>query len=239
MKKDIMGILIDDVTKEQALERLSSYLASPGKMTVFTPNSEICMMALRNRELMEILNRGSLVLPDGQGVVLASKILKSPLREKVGGCDLFLSFFRICSPVRVFLLGGKPETSERAGQALERDYPNVTVTGTMHGYFPPEALPDVLRAINASGSHLLLVGFGAPKQEEWIHRNLPSLDVRVAAGVGGTLDILAGTARMAPAIFVRLGLEWFYRLLKQPRRLKRMLKIPLFLFLCLRRRFRK
>lgn len=238
MKIDILNIQINHVTLHEARNILQSCLKSKEARSVFTPNAEICMMALKNPQLMRILNHGFLVVPDGQGVVLASRILKQPLRERVAGCDLVTALLESGYPLSVYLLGGKPGVAERAAQNIGKAYPHVRVAGFHHGYFEERETPGILEKINASESDLLLVGLGAPRQEYWISRNLTDLEVSVAMGVGGTLDILAGETVRAPDFFLRNGLEWFYRLIKQPRRFFRMCRIPAFLFRCICRRIR-
>lgn len=237
---DIMGIPIDNVTMEQALKKLESFLSEDGVHMIFTPNSEIMMAARRDPELAQILSQAHMLVADGAGVVLASKILGTPLPEKVSGFDLVKNSFPMASRknIRYFLLGSKLGTAETAGNNIVRDYPGVEIAGCHHGYFKPEEEDEIIDTINRSRADILLVALGAPKQEKWIYRNRNRLNVKVCIGVGGTLDVLAGNVSLAPDFFRNNGLEWLYRLYKEPWRFKRMLDLPKFMLLVIAKRLR-
>lgn len=239
MKTDILGIKIDNVTNGEALERMVYFIKDrENKHMIFTPNSEICMIAVKDNYLMDILNSASLCVPDGQGVVLASRILKNPIKERVAGCDLMISLLKSEISFSVYLLGGAPGIAEKAAQIIRLNYPNVSVKGFHHGYFKDDENEKIIEEINGSDSDFLMVSFGAPKQEKWIAKNLHRLNINAAAGIGGTIDIISGNASRGPYFYQKYGLEWLYRLIKQPKRLIRMLNIPKFLFLCIKKRFR-
>lgn len=231
--KNIMGIPVDNITMEQALKKLESFLSEDSVHMVFTPNSEIMMAARRDPELAKILSEAHMLVADGAGVVLASKILKKPLPGKVSGYDLVKGSFPMAAKrrVRYFLLGSKPGTAEAAGRSIMRDYPGVEIAGCQHGYFRPEDESTIIDAINQSHTDILLVALGAPRQEKWIYQHRDKLDVKICIGVGGTLDVLAGNVALAPDFFRNNGLEWLYRLYKEPRRFKRMLDLPKFILL--------
>jgi len=234
----IHGVMMDNVTMDEALEYVMGRLGGSGTAKVYTPNSEIMMQAQRDPELKEILNRADLLIADGAGVVLASRILGIPLKEKVSGIDLVKRILENAAkrPVSLFILGAKPGVAEMASQNIMSGYPGAEVKGAHHGYFSAEEEDSIIEKINGSGSEILLVGLGAPKQEKWIHRNASRLNCKVAIGVGGSIDVLAGTAALAPEFMRKAGLEWLFRLIKEPRRFKRMLDLPRFMLLSIKRR---
>ena len=138
---------------------------------------------------------------------------------------------------RVYLLGAKPGVAETAGERMKAQFPGLEICGTHDGYFQDDA--PVIKDINALQPDLLLVCLGAPKQELWMHGNAAALKVGLMAGLGGSLDVFAGTVKRAPVFFQKLGLEWFYRLIKEPWRFKRMMKLPKFLFACIGKKLRR
>lgn len=225
---DIMGIPVDAVTMQDAIERLTSFISEDRLHTVYTPNAEIMMDASNDEALATVLKEADMVIPDGAGVVLASKILGNPLPEKVPGFDLAKNSFSMeyTRPVKYFFFGSKPGVAEKAAESVMASYPNSIVVGTRNGYFKEEEIDDIIKKINESEADILLVALGAPRQENWIYANRNKLKVKVAIGVGGTLDVLAGTVLLAPEFFRKNGLEWLYRLYREPWRFKRMLKLP-------------
>ncbi|MDD4495494.1 MAG: WecB/TagA/CpsF family glycosyltransferase [Eubacteriales bacterium] len=249
---DILGVKIDSITMDDACKRVIDLIygdgideGSMGKdgvdkdavHSVYTPNAEILMAAQRDRELKDILNRGELVVPDGAGVVLASKILKRRVPEKVSGIDLIkrIISYGEKAPV-IFMFGGKPGVAELSRDNVLKQYPGVKIAGVHHGYFTAEEEPAIIEKINNSGAELLLVALGAPKQEKWIDSHRNTLKVKVCIGVGGSLDVFAGKAKLAPEFIRKIGLEWLYRLIREPRRFKRMLDIPRFMLKVIRQK---
>lgn len=228
---DILGVPVDSVTMEEAVGRVSSFLTDKGAHTIYTPNAEIMMAAQRDAHLKDILKSADLLVADGAGVVLASKLLGRSVPEKVSGIDLIMECFRDFSRkhTRFYLLGSKKGVAEAAAQNMERDYPGIEIAGCMDGYFREDEEDEIISRINASDTDILLVAFGAPRQEKWIDRNKERLNVKACIGVGGSLDILSGKTELAPAFFRRNGLEWLFRLYKEPRRAKRMMDLPRFI----------
>ena len=235
-RTDIHGVQISNVTMEETLSRISAMLGQEGLHTVYTPNAEIIMQAVRDPELAALLNRADLLLPDGAGVVLGSRILGTPVKEKVSGIDVARGLFLRSAgiPARFFLFGGKPGVAEQAAHRLLADYPGLRIAGFRNGYFKPEDVPEIIEEINRSGADILFVCLGAPRQEKWIEANREALRCKVALGLGGSLDIFAGTAKLAPEWMRRAGLEWLARLIREPFRWKRMLDLPRFVLLTLR-----
>lgn len=227
---NILGVNVDKVTFAEALERAEKLLQTDGVSKIFTPNPEIVMQAHGDDELCDILNSADLCTADGIGVVYGSKILGEPVPERVAGFDLACALLEKISRSGegVFLFGAKPGVAETAKAKLEEKYPGIVVSGTHDGYFKAEEEEKIVDEINASGAKLLLVCLGAPKQEKWIARHQDKLTVNLCMGVGGTLDVLAGVAQRAPEIFIKLNLEWAYRILKNPSRIGRFAALPKF-----------
>ena len=228
---NIAGINIDNITMEQAVERVYDFITSGQNHSIYTPNAEIMMEGITSKELKEILNTSDMLVADGAGVVLASKILGTSVAEKVSGFDLAKNLLVASSkrPIKFFLFGGKPGIPERAHANIICDYPGAEIVGTRNGYFSQEDESEIINQINNSGADVLFVCLGAPKQEQWIHRHKEQLKVKVCMGLGGTIDILAENVKLAPDFFRNNGLEWLYRLYKEPRRFKRMLRLPKFI----------
>ncbi|MBA1334273.1 MAG: N-acetylmannosaminyltransferase [Firmicutes bacterium] len=226
----ILGIEVDKVDMAEALERLTGFLGGEVLRMVFTPNSEMIAAALNDMELKHALDNGDLVVPDGIGVVYASRIYGEPLPERVAGYDLMMEFLGVIEREKkgIFLLGGNPGIAQRAGGKILQRFPGIMVKGCQHGYFGDEDVPDILKKINESGADVLFVALGSPKQEKWIYSNRDKLSVKIAMGVGGSFDVIAGEVKRAPAVFRKAGLEWFYRLITQPWRAKRMAALPKF-----------
>ncbi len=229
--KEIAGINIDDISMEQAVERIYEFIALNENHSVFTPNAEIMMDGITNKDMKAILNGADMLVADGAGVVLASKILGKAVTEKVSGFDLVKNLLAESSkrPIKFYLFGGKPGIPEKANANIICDYPGAEVVGTRNGYFSKEDEASIIEEINNSGADVLLVCLGAPKQELWITENKSRLKVKASLGVGGTLDVLAGNVKLAPDFFRNNGLEWLYRLYKEPWRFKRMLRLPKFI----------
>jgi N-acetylglucosaminyldiphosphoundecaprenol N-acetyl-beta-D-mannosaminyltransferase len=238
---NIHGVNISNITMREAVEKIQEWINGDSIHAVYTPNSEIIMQAQRDPELKSILNNAGLLIPDGAGVVLASKILKTPLKSKVSGIDLVKNLFETFSGKNVgfYILGGRPGVAEIAAVNIMEKYGKVKIKGYHNGYFSPEEEDHVIDLINQSGTDILIVGLGAPKQEFWIHRNMYRLSCKVCIGVGGSIDIFAGKASLAPEIIRKLGFEWLYRLIREPKRYKRMMDLPRFIILTLKKRIFK
>jgi N-acetylglucosaminyldiphosphoundecaprenol N-acetyl-beta-D-mannosaminyltransferase len=215
----------------EAVEKVGRFIEEGGKHVIFTPNAEIIMQAQRDPELKDILKNADMLTADGAGVVLASGMLGNRLPEKVSGVDLVQEIFRTFASkgLRCFLFGARPGVAEEAAVNIIKDNPGIVVAGCRNGYFSDEECDEIIAEINKSAPDILLVALGAPKQEKWISKHLDKLDVKVCIGVGGTLDVLSGKVRLAPEFFRKSGLEWFYRLCREPRRAKRMLDLPRFM----------
>lgn len=235
---NIHGVKIHNVTMQEAVETVLSWVSGNSIHSVYTPNAEIIMQAQRNTELKNILNEAGLLIPDGAGVVLGSKILKTPLKEKVSGIDLIKNLFKYSAGKNIgyYILGGKPGVAEMAAVNILSGYGKVNIKGYTHGYFTPDEENALIENINRLKPDILLVGFGVPIQEFWIHQNMYRLNCKVCIGIGGAIDVLAGTVALAPEIMRKAGLEWLFRLIREPKRYKRMLDLPRFVLLTWKKR---
>ena len=238
MRIDVMGVGFDSLTIDEAVGRAKALMAEHRAAYVVTPNPEIVMACRKNPDAMQAVQNADLVLPDGVGVVYGARILGTPLKTKLPGIDFIQALMEDMAQEgkRVFLLGAKPGVAETAAERLRARYPGLQFVGTQDGYFKDDA--PVIEAVNAAQPDLLLVCLGAPKQELWMQRNRSRLHVGLMAGLGGSLDVFAGNVKRAPKAFQKLGLEWLYRLMKEPRRIGRMMKLPKFLFACIGKRLR-
>ncbi len=239
MRTDILGVGFDNVTIEQAVETAAAMMAAGGFHYAVTPNAEFVQRAEREEAFRSALNGADLVLPDGIGVIYASKILGRPLRGRVPGCDFAAA---LCGRMagegkKLFLLGAKPGVAEQAARNLEAAHPGLTVCGTHDGYFTEDT--PVVEAIRAAGADAVFVCLGAPKQEYWMMEHGPETGASFLIGLGGSLDVFAGTVKRAPGVWQKLGLEWLYRLIRQPSRIGRMAKLPLFLVSAVKAKGRK
>lgn len=227
---NILGVYFDNVTMDEAVTRGIEFLKTENKDTVFTPNPEIVMEAYHNKSLKEQLNKGSMVIPDGIGIVIGSKIIKNPLKMRVAGYDFVQQLFAHLSSTdkTVYFFGSKEGVAKKAAKDMMSKYPGLKIVGVSHGY--EQDHEKVVADIIEKKADLLLVGLGAPRQEQWINDYKDRLPCKMFIGVGGSFDGMAGVVKRAPKLFIKLNLEWFYRLMAQPTRAKRMLRLPVFLF---------
>ncbi len=223
----ILGVPVDAITLSGAVMRLEKMAAGVAQHHVVTPNPEMLVAARSDPAFHAVLERASLAVPDGVGLLLAARYLGAPLLERVAGIDLLTSF---CAQTRasVFFLGAAEGVAGRAVEALRSSYPTLHVAGTYAGSARKEDEEEILARIRGSGASVLFVAYGAPAQDLWIARMLPRLPhIKVAMGVGGSFDFLAGVQRRAPLWMRRLGLEWLWRLLAEPRRIGRICRAVL------------
>ena len=233
LKIDVMGVRFDNLTKQEFTEEARRMLNTGSRGYCVTPNAEILYESIRDEEFRQLLNDAALVLPDGAGVVLGAKILGTPLKEKVAGIEFGEQVCALLAETggRLYLLGSKPGVAEQAGEKLARKYPGLVICGTADGYFKDEA--SVVEKINQANPDVIFVCLGAPKQEKFIRNHFAELNATLMLGLGGSLDGYAGLAQRAPKWMIDLSLEWLYRLMKEPKRLGRMMRLPKFVLLCL------
>ncbi len=242
-KTNIRGVYFANVTMDEAADFVEERIKAGEVTAIYTPNPEIVQMCIENESFYEVVNSAELIVPDGIGVVKASRILKTPLKQKVAGVELGERVLDIAARNNkgVFLFGGKDATRTESGVSVadqciplfEKKFEGIRVVGTRDGYCKKdgEENDETIRLINESGAEVLFVCLGAPLQENWIYQNRSRLpNVKVYLGLGGSLDVYSGNVKRAPKLFIKLGLEWFYRLLCEPKRIGRMMKLPKFYF---------
>ena len=236
MTAEVLGVRFDALTLTEAVDQALALAEQRRCAYVCTPNPEIVWACRRNSALRAAVAGADMTLADGAGVVWAAKTLGRPVPERVAGYDFLLALLERFEG-RLYLLGGRPGVAEQAAAAVERRFPRVRVCGFRDGYF--EDGDAVLAAVRAAAPDLLLVCLGSPKQELWMACNAGQLPVGLMAGLGGSLDVLSGRVRRAPEGWIRLRLEWLYRLLQDPRRAKRMLCLPAFVLAVLAEKCKK
>jgi len=237
----LLDVKIDNLSYQEALEKSKKLLDSSGKHYIVTPNPEIVVVAQRDSEFKKILNEADLSIPDGIGVVLASSLIGERLKERVTGVDFLQGLAGLSAEheLTLFLLGAGEGVAERAGQVLKTTYPRLKITGTYSGS-PLKEFDNFIRSeLTGKKIDILVVAYGAPAQEKWISRNLPYLNVKLAIGVGGALDYLSGQKSRAPKLIQKVGLEWLFRLVREPSRFQRQLTLPRFVYLVLREKFKQ
>ncbi|PYF07565.1 WecB/TagA/CpsF family glycosyltransferase [Ureibacillus chungkukjangi] len=229
MKETVLGIQVNTENYDNLLKEIFQRIERKEKSLIVAINPEKIMKAKEDPSLKKLLNDAEIQIPDGVGVIIASKIQKGQITERVTGVEMMM---RLCEEAAknqkpIFLYGGKPGVADTAAAKLKELYPGIIVAGTLDGY---EKDNEIVKAkINEAKPDILFVAMGSPKQENWINANREELHPTIYQGVGGSFDVLAGTVKRAPEAFQKLGLEWFYRLMKEPKRFKRQLALPLFL----------
>jgi len=226
---NVLGVGFDNLTMDEAVDRGMELLHSPGPHRVVTPNPEIVEMCRENLAARQAVNSADLVLADGIGVVKGAQMLGTPLKGRVPGIEFAAGLMERMARegLSLYLLGAKPGVAEAAGEKLAAKYPGLKIAGTRDGYFKEDG--PVIEAVRASGADCVFVCLGAPKQELWMAKYGEASGAHLLCGLGGSLDVFAGVVERAPKFWSDHGLEWFYRLCKDPRRAGRMMKLPLFL----------
>lgn len=226
MKRDILGVTFDDEPSSLLLERVFNKSMERKSEYVVTPNSEMLMSAMSDEELNCALSHAYAAIPDGIGVVYASRIMGSPLRERIPGIDFACALMWLLNERggSVFFFGARPGVARLAADTVGAQLKNLRIAGTADGFSHTD--DELISMINAASPDLLFVCLGSPKQEKWMYRNRAKLNVGVMMGLGGALDVLSGQVRRAPNIMQNLGLEWLYRTVSDPKRIKRAAKLP-------------
>jgi len=235
----ILSVLFSENNMKETVEWTNDRMEKSLSTFIVTANPEIVMRARRDTYFQEVLSSADIITPDGIGIVYASKILGHSLEERVAGYDMLHALLEYRETTKaltkIFLLGSSPEVVKSASKKLEELYGCVQISGFHHGFFKKKSVEEtsIVEMISREKPDLLLVGLGSPKQEDFIHRFKEKLRASVMIGVGGSFDILSGRICRAPVIIRRLGFEWLYRLICQPRRIKRQIIIPVFVCLVL------
>lgn len=227
----VLGCRVDAVGRHDAVERIVQLANGTVPSIVVTLGVEMVMAARRDAAFRNVVNNAALVTCDTIGLLLASRVRRGPLHERVTGVELVGDLALRSAErgdVRLYFMGGGGDTALRAADALRTAFPGMQIVGARNGYFGEDESDAVAAEIRASGANVLLAGLGSPKQELWLARHLAATGCGVGIGVGGSFDVYAGNVERAPAFFQRSGLEWAYRLAKEPRRWRRQLALPRF-----------
>jgi N-acetylglucosaminyldiphosphoundecaprenol N-acetyl-beta-D-mannosaminyltransferase len=228
----ILDIWVDQVNMQQALTKVSEFVEKGDRLyTVFASNPEKNFSFPADPFLYGMFRKADMLVPDGIGIVLAARFLYGIRMERVPGCELMQNICAMSAAkgFKIFIYGARDEVNKKAVEALRNQYPGIMIVGHSNGYVPREKMDDLVTQINASGAQILFLALGSPNQERWIAAYGDKLEqIKVCQGIGGTLDVITGAVKRAPDIYCRLGLEWFYRLIEDPRRIKRQKVLPVF-----------
>lgn len=236
---EVCGTPVDCLTMSHAVHVTESWIETGDRpLAILAVNPEKIVRAQQDPKLLATLQASGLLIPDGIGVVFAARLLRLGHMERVPGSELMpiLCQRAASKGLSVFLFGAAPEVVTDTAQVLKRRFVGLNIVGIQHGYVEEENMPTVIALINAAQPDLLFVALGSPKQELWMTRYLPALNVKVCQGVGGTFDVIAGRVKRAPLLFRVIHLEWLYRLFAQPSRIFRQTALPLFALQVLRKR---
>ncbi|WP_404329925.1 WecB/TagA/CpsF family glycosyltransferase [Mesobacillus maritimus] len=228
---EILKLTFITSTFEEMVKKLTIRILNQQKTFIVTANPEIVMHAKKDEAYMEAVNGADYIVPDGHGIILASKILNNPIPERVTGYDLTIRLLELANQNnwKVYLLGGREEVNAAAAKNIEKRYPLLQLVGRHHGFFDWQegGIPADIHRLQPD---IVLVALGVPRQELWIAKHINQFNHGIFIGVGGSIDVLAGTVKRAPKIWQTLRVEWLYRLFKQPSRWRRMLALPEFVF---------
>ena len=229
-KVDILGVGVDSVTMREAVDRIETFIEEGEPRLIATANAEMIMRATKDAELMRILNEAALVVPDGAGTVWAAHHLGYDMPERVAGYDLAQELMALAPEKgqKVYFFGSAPGIAEKAKAKAESLYRGIQVVGVRNGFFTEADERKIIGEIKAAKPDILLAALGVPKQEKWLYAHLEELQVPVAIGVGGTLDVMAGAVKRAPKWMQKAKLEWLFRGLLQPKRAGRLVALPQF-----------
>ncbi|MBD5588419.1 WecB/TagA/CpsF family glycosyltransferase [Clostridium botulinum] len=228
MKTEMLGYSVFNSSKEELLNIIDKY----EKVNIISGNPEVLYNGLNNEELFKnFTDKDSIIIPDGVGVVLASKIIKSPVKEKIAGIEVMDSILKKCNEngKAVYLLGTTEDVLKECERKLLIKYKNLNIVGKHNGFFDMDSCKDILEAIRESRPYALFIAMGCPRQEKFISKYMNELPCNIYMGVGGSFDVFAGKVKRAPRWMINCNLEWLYRVVKEPYRIKRLASIPKFL----------
>lgn len=229
-KVKILGISFDNMTRKEFLKVLYKRMNDREKTFLVTANPEIVMYAKENKDYYQLLMEADYIAPDGIGIVKASQVLGTPIKERVPGFELMLGLLEIADleKKRVYFIGAEEEIIELTVGKVKKEWPNIKIVGYHHGYFDHKD-PEMIEHVKQTEPDMVFVAFGFPRQEKWISDYLSQASHGIAVGVGGSFDVLSGKTKRAPRLIQYFHIEWLYRLLKQPSRYKRMSVLPKFI----------
>ena len=228
-KENYLGVDVCATDMEKVLNEIDVIIKNRKPSFLVAINPEKIMKAQKDEKLKELINSADLQIPDGIGIVYASKLKKGDIKKRVTGIDLMQNICDMSAKkgYKVFLLGAKPGVAEEASKILMERYAGLNIVGTRDGYFKEDE--EVVNYIKTFSPDILFIAMGSPKQEYWIKKNMDALNIPFLMGVGGSYDVICGNIKRAPKWMCSMGLEWLYRLIKEPWRIKRMSVLPKFL----------
>ncbi|MBQ7241356.1 MAG: WecB/TagA/CpsF family glycosyltransferase [Firmicutes bacterium] len=226
----ILGVPFDVLTMTEAVLKVMEMMKGDKQRIICTPNPEIVVEAQSDKELMGILNQADMVVMDGTGITWAYKKLTGEKAPRIAGYDLVQEVFSAMSKTdyTAYFFGGKPGIAKKAAINMRKKYPGLKIVGFHDGYFTSAEEMKLILELKRLSPDFLLVGLGAPKQEKWIYNNIRLTGAKIGIGVGGCFDVMSGEVKRAPETMQKMKLEWFYRLIKQPTRAGRMMRLPKF-----------
>jgi N-acetylglucosaminyldiphosphoundecaprenol N-acetyl-beta-D-mannosaminyltransferase len=235
----LFDIPVDNVNMSGAVDYANHIIENDKQSIILAVNPEKVMAAEKDPRLLGCLKSAGLVIADGIGVVIAGRIKGLNISERVPGSELMPNLCALAAEKSygIFLFGAKEDVNAQAAEKLQQMYPGLKIAGRQNGYVSAAEMPAFIDRINASGAKLIFVALGSPRQELWMEEYKQQLKVNILQGVGGTFDVIAGSVKRAPQFFIKLHLEWFYRLIKEPKRIKRQMAIPKFFLKVLRERY--
>jgi len=231
----ILGCRLDLLDADQATERILSLAAQNAGAQIVTLGTEMVVYAQHDDAFRAIVNKCALSLCDTIGLLAVARRRGATLKDRVTGVELIEHLCKRAAAdgVSVYFLGSAEGVAADAAAILEARFPGLPIAGTRNGFFKPADVPGIVDDIRASGARLLFVGLGSPRQEVWLSEHLAATGCGVGIGVGGSFDVIGGRVQRAPEVWRRLGLEWLYRLVKEPHRWRRQLALPQFVWLIL------
>lgn len=237
-KVSILNVPFSSATHEETIAFFKKCVEQNKKTFVVTANPEIVMYANKNKEYMDILQQADWITPDGIGIVKAAPILKQHIPERVSGYDLFLDLLELSDKehLSVYFLGAKNDVLQKVLTIVTERYPNVRIVGSHHGYFGTND-ENIVKDIQETKPDFIFTALGYPVQEKWISKHLPIFEKGIFIGIGGSFDVISGKTKRAPKLYRNLNLEWLYRIVSQPKRIKRALYLPVFAMQVIWKRF--
>lgn len=227
----ILNVPVDIISMTDIVTDLDTYFSTNQKMTITSVNPQIILMAEKNNIVKDFIEQSTHRIADGIGLVKVSKWTKGDIIERVAGFDCMKEVlsYADANNKRIFLLGASPEVVKLAANNIQQEYPGLSLAGWIDGYTPLKDT-EIVERMNKAEADMVFVAMGSPKQEEWLSHNIPYLNATVFQTVGGSLDVMSGTVKRAPEIFIKLNLEWLYRSVSNPKRFYRIFQLPIFVF---------
>lgn len=232
-KENILGVDVSPLSYEDLKKNIEKDIENNKKSFIVAINPEKILKARKDEKLKKLLNNATYEIPDGIGVIYASKLRKGNIKTRITGIDSMEMLCKLSEEkkYKIFMYGAKEETIKKAKENLEIKFPNIQIVGTINGYEKDN--DKIISSINKSKADIVFVALGSPKQEYWITENMYKVSAKIFQGVGGSFDVFSGNIKRAPKWMQKIGLEWLYRLLKEPKRIFRQIKLVKFLWLAL------